>query len=132
MAIKGQKYKQYSDEIRIEAIRLHLEEGWKYRKITEHFGIQDKDRVKRWMRKYKQLGEFGLMDQRGRREEYIDQDRYVKRLKRENTMLKKCLKIWMREVQKRNIGLSKKQPNPTPLPNSVNSLLFPEADITPF
>jgi hypothetical protein len=34
MAIKGQKYKQYSDEIRIEAIRLHLEEGWKYRKIT--------------------------------------------------------------------------------------------------
>lgn len=50
-------------------------------------------------KKYKQLGEFGLMDQRGRREEYIDQDRYVQKLKRENSMLKKCLKIWIQEVQ---------------------------------
>ncbi|WP_422388001.1 hypothetical protein [Brevibacillus borstelensis] len=65
----------------------------------EHLGIPDRHRLKVWMKKYKQLGEFGLMDQRGRREEYVDQDRYVKKLKRENSMLKKCLKIWMREVQ---------------------------------
>jgi hypothetical protein len=43
------------------------------------------------MRKYKELGEFGLMDQRGRRQEYIDQERYVQKLKRENNMLKKVL-----------------------------------------
>ena len=98
MAIKGQKFKSYTEETKKEAVRLHIEEKWTYRQITEHFEIQDKDRVKKWVSKYRQLGEFGLLDQRGRREEYIDQDRYVKQLKRENEVLKKCLKIWKREV----------------------------------
>jgi transposase len=131
MAIKGQKFKSYSEEIKVEAIRLHMEEGWTYRKITEHYGIQDKDRIKKWMRKYKQLGEYGLMDQRGRPKEYIDQDKQMKQLKRENTMLKKCLEIWMREVRKRNIRLSAKQRNQIQLQISVNSLGSLEADITP-
>ena len=91
---KGQKFKSYTEETKKEAVRLHIEVKWTYRQITEHFEIQDKDRVK----KYRQLGEFGLLDQRGRREEYIDQDRYVKQLKRENEVIKKCLKILKREV----------------------------------
>jgi transposase len=104
MAIKGQKFKSYTEEDKKEAVRLHIEEKWTYRKITEHLGIQDKDRVKKWMRKYRELGEFGLLDQRGRREEYLDQDRYVKQLKRENEVLKKCLKIWKQEVYKESIA----------------------------
>lgn len=102
MAKKGQTFKHYPQEIKVEAIRLHREEGWTYRRIMEHLGISDRHRLKVWMRKYKQLGEFGLMDQRGRREEYVDQDRYVNKLKRENQMLKKCLKIWMQEVYRKN------------------------------
>ncbi|CAM3994222.1 MULTISPECIES: helix-turn-helix domain-containing protein [Paenibacillus] len=97
MAIKGQKFKTYSEELKMEAIRLHIEEKWTYRQINEHLGIQDQGRMKRWMRKYREKGEFGLLDQRGRRKEYLDQERYVQQLKRENTMLKKCLEIWMRE-----------------------------------
>ncbi|WP_234405523.1 helix-turn-helix domain-containing protein [Paenibacillus sp. IHBB 10380] len=92
MAIKGQKLKTYSEETKLEAVRLHTEEKWTYRKITEHLEIQDKDRVKCWMRKYREQGEFGLLDQRGRRKEYIDQDRYVHQLKRENEMLKSVWK----------------------------------------
>jgi transposase-like protein len=95
MAIKGQKFKSYTEEDKKEAVRLHIEEKWTYRKITEHLGIQDK---------YRELGEFGLLDQRGRREEYLDQDRYVKQLKRENEVLKKCLKIWKQEVYKESIA----------------------------
>lgn len=95
MAKKGQTFKHYPHEMKVEAIRLHLEEGWTYRRIMEQLGISDRHRLKVWMKKYKQLGEFGLMDQRGRREEYVDQDRYVQKLKQENQMLKKCLKIWM-------------------------------------
>jgi transposase-like protein len=83
--------------VKMEAIRLHIEEKWTYRRITEHLEIQDKGRVKRWMRKYREQGEFGLLDQRGRREEYKDQDRYVQQLKRENQMLKKGLEIWKQE-----------------------------------
>ncbi|MDF2717355.1 MAG: transposase [Paenibacillus sp.] len=98
MGIKGQTYKTYPEEMKREAVRLHMEEKWTYRQITEHFEIQDKGRVKRWMRKYRQQGEFGLLDQRGRRTEYIDKDREYLQLKRENAMLKKCLEIWKQEV----------------------------------
>lgn len=98
MAVKGQKYISYSESMKLEAVHLHLKEKWTYKQITEHFGIQDKDRVKKWMRKYRQLGEFGLLDRRGRREKYIDQERHMQNLKRENEILKKCLEIWMREV----------------------------------
>ncbi|ALP35701.1 transposase [Paenibacillus sp. IHB B 3084] len=99
-AKKGQKFKEYTFETKVEAIRLHIEEGWTYRKLMEKFGIADRHRLKEWMQKYKKLGEFGLMDQRGRRKEYMDQDRYVQKLKRENEMLKKCLEIWMQEMRR--------------------------------
>ncbi|MEK4259446.1 MULTISPECIES: helix-turn-helix domain-containing protein [unclassified Paenibacillus] len=130
MAIKGQKFKTYSDEIKKEAIRLHVEERWTYRKITEHFEIQDQGRVKKWMKKYRELGEFGLLDQRGRREEYIDQDRYVQKLKRENEMLKKCLEIWMQEVRRTNIVSLRAPQKSMPSETYVNSLGSPEVDTT--
>jgi len=98
-AIKGKKSKTYSYETKLEAIRLHMVEGWTYRKIMEKFGITDRHRLKAWMKKYRELGEFGLVDQRGRREQYVDQDRQVKWLKQENEMLKKCLEIWMQEMK---------------------------------
>ncbi|MGE6227270.1 transposase [Paenibacillus chitinolyticus] len=98
MGIKEKTYRTYSEEIKREAVRLHLVEKWTYRKITEHFNIRDKDRVKKWMRKYRQQGEFGLLDHRGRRTEYIDKDREYQQVKRENSMLKKCLEIWKKEV----------------------------------
>ncbi|GAB6928079.1 hypothetical protein JCM10914A_20620 [Paenibacillus sp. JCM 10914] len=103
MAIKGQKFKTYSEKIKKRGVRLHVIEGWTYRKINEHLGINDPQRMKKWMRKYREQGEFGLMDQRGRREVYSDQDRYVQKLRRENEMLKKCLEIWMQEVKNKGI-----------------------------
>jgi hypothetical protein len=86
MANKGQKFKSYSEEIKKEAIRLHVEERWTYRKITEHLKIQNQGRVKMDEEIPRTRG-FGLLDQRGRRKEYIDQDRYVQELKRENEMI---------------------------------------------
>lgn len=103
MAKKGQKFKSYSLELKKEAIRLHVEEQWTYRQITNHLQIHDLDRVKKWMRKYREQGEFGLLDQRGRREEYIYTDRKIKQLQWENAQLKKYLKIWKEEEQKRGM-----------------------------
>ncbi|MEK3837977.1 MULTISPECIES: transposase [unclassified Paenibacillus] len=102
-AVKGQKFKEYPYETKVEAIRLHVVEGWTYRRIMEKFEITDRHRLKDWMKKYKESGEFGLIDHRGRREEYVDQDRQVQRLKRENEMLKKCLEIWMQEMKRKGI-----------------------------
>ena len=113
MAKKGQTFTYYPQELKVEAIKLHVEEGWTYRRIMEHLGIPDRHLLKVWMRKYKQLGEFGLMDQRGRREDYVDKDRYVQKLKRENTMLKKCLKIWIQEVVRKDTKPLRKRQNGT-------------------
>jgi hypothetical protein len=57
------------------------------------------------MRKYKELGDFWLMDNRGHPKQYTDQDRYVKRLELENDVLKKWLEITKKEVYRSNIGL---------------------------
>ncbi len=103
MGNKGKTFKTYSLELKKEAIRLHLEEKWTYRQITNHFHIQDGDRVKKWMQKYREQGEFGLLDQRGRRKEYVDETRKIEQLQRENQLLKKCLHIWKEEEQKRGI-----------------------------
>ncbi|GAB6928886.1 hypothetical protein JCM10914A_28690 [Paenibacillus sp. JCM 10914] len=53
MAIKGQKFKTYSEKLKMEAIRLHIEEKWTYRQINDHLGIQDRGGMNRWMRKYR-------------------------------------------------------------------------------
>ncbi len=105
MAKKGQTFQKYPVELKREAVRLHIEEKWTYRKITAHFQIQDADRVRKWVRKYREQGEFGLLDQRGRKEEYQDTDRQIERLKRENTLLKKCLAIWKEEKLKPSMRL---------------------------
>lgn len=97
-AKKGQKFKHYCEELKLQAVQMKLD-GVSHREIAEKLHIHDEGRIKVWMRKYKKLGEFGLLDQRGRREEYIDSNRYLRKLERENKMLKKCLEIWMQEVQ---------------------------------
>ncbi|WP_459980010.1 hypothetical protein [Paenibacillus sp. YK5] len=40
--------------MKAEAIRLHAEEKWTYGQINEHLGIQDKQRMKKWMKKYRE------------------------------------------------------------------------------
>ena len=94
MAIKGQKFNHYPESIKKEAIRLHLEEGWSYRKITEHFGIYDPGRVKVWVKKFRQQGEESCKDGRGNpfRVE-TERDRKVRHLEMEVEVLKKCLEI---------------------------------------
>ncbi|USB32538.1 helix-turn-helix domain-containing protein [Paenibacillus sp. YPG26] len=69
------KFKTYTLETELEAIRMNVEMGsichlypskeekWTYRQITDKLGIQEKDRVKKWMRKYRQQGNYGLLDQ---------------------------------------------------------------------
>ena len=96
MAKKGQKFKTYSFELKKQAIEMRLQ-GQTKKAIAEKLGIDDVDRIKVWMRKYRKKGEYGLLDQRGRRDEYIDQERYIRKLEMENDVLKKWLVILNQE-----------------------------------
>ncbi|MEK8133173.1 helix-turn-helix domain-containing protein [Paenibacillus filicis] len=99
MAIKGQTFKHYPESVKAEAIRLHVKEGWSYRKITEHLDIQDKDRVKKWMRKYREQGEASFEDKRGNPfRSKTEQERELRRLQLEVDVLKKWLQILNQEV----------------------------------
>ncbi|AJW69146.1 hypothetical protein [Paenibacillus polymyxa] len=39
-AKKGTKFNEYTFETKVEAMRLHIEEGWTYRRLMEKFGSQ--------------------------------------------------------------------------------------------
>lgn len=98
--------KHYPESMKMEAIRLHTEEQWSYRRITEHFGINDKDRVKIWMRKYREKGADGLIDRRGDPFRFeTEEARRVRRLEMEVEVLKKWLQILNREVHSKSTSL---------------------------
>jgi len=52
--------KDYSLEIKLEAIRLWEEEDLSYKEITAKLAIRDPKRVKEWMRIYRKEGQAGL------------------------------------------------------------------------
>ncbi|KZE47298.1 transposase [Brevibacillus parabrevis] len=97
-AKKGQKFKHYPESLKMEAVRLHVEEGWSYRKIADHLKVQDKDRVKVWMRKYREDGQAAFEDRRGNPHKVeTEQEREIRRLQFEVDVLKKWLQILNRE-----------------------------------
>jgi transposase len=96
MARKGQKFKTYSFELKKKAVEMRLQ-GIPKAQVAEELGIQDVGRLKVGMKKYREQGDFGLMEHRGRRKEYKDLEREVKRLRLENDVLKKWLEILARE-----------------------------------
>ena len=56
MAKKGQTFKRYTLETKLEAIRFRLEEGLSYRSICEHLEIRCKSQVRDWVQRH-QKGE---------------------------------------------------------------------------
>lgn len=77
--------------------------GMSSQQVAEKLGIQDIGRLRVWVRKFRKEGEFGFVDQRGRRKKYVDQERYVEKLELENDVLKKWLEILNREGRRRSI-----------------------------
>ncbi|MFC5652919.1 helix-turn-helix domain-containing protein [Paenibacillus solisilvae] len=130
MAKKGQKFVTYSFETKKKAVELRLQ-GMTKQKVAEELGIVDVDRLKVWMRRYRQMGDFGLTDNRGRRKQYTDENRYVKRLEMENAVLKKWLAITKVEVYQRSVGSLKSSEEILPLQSFAKKLASPEADSTP-
>lgn len=61
---KGQKFTQYPEEKKMEAVRLRLEEKWSYSMIREKLGIKSDSQILNWVRKF-QSGE-SFEDYRGR------------------------------------------------------------------
>ncbi|WP_281172468.1 helix-turn-helix domain-containing protein [Ectobacillus panaciterrae] len=64
-AKKGQRFKSYSFETKLQAVRMRIE-GKLKREVAAELGIVDKDQIKVWMRRYREHGESALIDKRGK------------------------------------------------------------------
>jgi len=96
----------YSVETKLEAIRLHEEEGLRYAAVAARLGLRKPDRIEVWVRQYRREGEAGL-NQKGSgrpRKAHTDQER-IAQLEMENALLKKFHTELRKSMPaRRNIG----------------------------
>ncbi len=101
---KGMKH--HSLEVKLEAVRMFLEEGNTKAEIREALGLT-KGRVKTWVYQYRREGVAGLNKPKGRprkQEESVEEE--LARLRMENELLKKFhAELRKEDLEKRNIGL---------------------------
>src|SRR5512138_2801424 len=93
---------------KLEAVRLHEEEGSTYAEVAEQLGLRKADRIEIWVRQYRAEGEAGLKKQgSGRpRKARTDQER-IAQLEMENALLKKFhTELRKATLARRNTGSS--------------------------
>jgi len=93
--------KSYSPEVKLAAVRMHVEEGKTLPATLEHFGIRNRSQLKRWCALYREGGPEALEPgPKGRRkkpeppppaEETLDER--CRRLEVENAYLKKSIAL---------------------------------------
>ncbi|KON88901.1 transposase [Sporosarcina globispora] len=71
MAKKGQKFINYSFEFKLSAVIKYFEGEMGYKAIAKMLGLPDHTYIRRWVKNYKELGEEGLKDRRGKSESPI-------------------------------------------------------------
>jgi transposase-like protein len=97
----------YRLEIKQEAVRLVLEEHMTYVAVADKLNIRKAERIKVWIRMYREEGELSFHKPIGRPVKAEREEREVERLRMENALLKK-FHTELRKVQlaQRNIGRS--------------------------
>ncbi len=98
----------YSIEIKQEAVRLFLEEGYTYQEIAKQLEMRLAGRIKVWVRQYRREGATAFTRPIGRpRKQAESEQGELERLRMENALLKK-LQSELREdmLAKRGIGQS--------------------------
>jgi transposase-like protein len=91
---------------------MYQEEGKSQKEISELLGIQDPDRVRKWLRAYRREGQGAFQKDtkqtnRGRPPKRENTAAYIARLEMENDLLKKFhAELRKQEFAKRNIGSS--------------------------
>lgn len=95
----------YSREIKLGAIQQFLEEGKTYREISETLKIRDSERIRKWVKDYREAGPKIFLRHIGRPKKVMDEKAYIARLEMENTLLKKLQSELRKDMlAKRDIG----------------------------
>ena len=94
---KGMKKQYYPEEIKEQAVRMHMEGGLTKREVCNRLGITDEQRVKKWCAIYRKRGAVGLQYKpKGRPRKYPlteqqEMEHELKYLRMENELLRNFL-----------------------------------------
>lgn len=107
--IKQNKHrKTYSKEIKLEAIKMRLDQGHSEKSVLKALNIPDRSMLRRWLKQFRSNGEAGLEERRGKKStgrprKHLSTDeqepaKRIRRLEMENEVLKKLLELQGRDV----------------------------------
>jgi transposase-like protein len=99
--------KTYPVEVKLEAVRMFLEDGKTRAEITQALGLRSDGRVEAWVRRYRREGEMAFTRPMGRPRKVLGEADRIKQLEMENALLKKYhTELRKSLLAKRNIGSS--------------------------
>lgn len=99
MPVKGQKFRKFTPEYKMKAVKMYYEQHKGVYTIAKELGLCSTSYIRRWLKAYNELGEAGLQDRRGlgkgvhtgRPTKPKGSDEELIRLRAENEYLKKLL-----------------------------------------
>ena len=95
----------YSQEIKLQAVQLHEEDGLTYAEIAERPGIRKAERIRRWYSAYRLEGISAFQKTSGRPHKAQNEQETLEQLRMENALLKKFrTELRTAMLAKRNIG----------------------------
>jgi transposase-like protein len=84
--------REYSLEIKKQAVKMCIEEGRTKKEVMDKYHIKNDTQIETWCRKYKELGEIGLLSKKQQDEFNVIGEplwKKIQRLEMENELLKK-------------------------------------------
>ncbi|GAA0732606.1 helix-turn-helix domain-containing protein [Clostridium oceanicum] len=98
----SKKTKTYSLETKLKAVKMYLEDGIGSTTIVKELQLSDENRVLLWVKRFREFGEEGLKEQRGKykgankgspRKQELTLEQENEKLRAEVEYLKKLLQI---------------------------------------
>lgn len=88
MAIKGQKQRRYSYELKVAVIKGSMK-GLSSSELMEKYGVLNDTQIETWLRKYRAEGWEGLRQKKKGRKPKTSETTELEQLRMENEILKK-------------------------------------------
>lgn len=66
MPVKGQTFTKYTAAFKLKAVKMYMEEGYGYNRVTKELNLSSSSYVRRWVKNYRELGIKGLEERRGK------------------------------------------------------------------
>lgn len=100
--------KPYPFAVKLLAVHLFLDEGYRYSEIVQKLSLSSSDVLNDWIHQYREEGEAGLSKKGGRPKKDLGSDKVrIAQLEMENELLKKFhTELRKDELARRNIGSS--------------------------